>query len=148
MPNIAKLPKGPKKGQKKTSEPIHLSGDVHVNNLTGNVSAAGVAQKLRINPSDLSVKITGLNDPIENDVKLAFVVEDPTNRGPKATPGTITLKGKADLFDGDKINLAKAQVDEKLNLADVNLAALNPFLAIAKVELELGGVAAGRWTLG
>lgn len=148
VPNIAKLPKASKKKEQKTSEPIHLSGDVHVNNMTGNVSAAGVAQKLRINPSDLSVKITGLNDPIDNDVKLAFVVEDPTNRGPKATPGTITLKGKADLFDQDKFDLAKAQVDEKLNLADVNLAALNPFLAIAKVELELGGVAAGAVDVG
>jgi len=116
--------------------------------MTGNVTAAGVAQKLRINPSDLSVNITGLNDPIDNDVKLAFVVEDPTNRGPQATPGTITLKGKADLFDQDKFALAKAQVDEKLNLADVNLAALNPFLAIAKVELELGGVAAGAVDVG
>ena len=43
VPNIAKLPKGPKnKDQQKTPQPIHLSGDVHVNNLTGRVSAAGV----------------------------------------------------------------------------------------------------------
>jgi hypothetical protein len=75
-------------------------------------------------------------------VRLAFVVEDPANRGGSSTPpGLITLKGKADLFDQDQFKLEAAE--EKLNLADVNLAAANPFLAMAKLELALAGVASG-----
>jgi hypothetical protein len=144
MPNIAKVAKGKKKrAPKASSAPMEISGDIHVNNMTGNVTAAGMAQRVHINPSNLSVVLTGLNDPIKNDIQLAFTVEDPAHPNTPARPGSIVLSGVADLFDQDKLRLDTASVKEQLKLADVDVAAANPFLAIAQLKLTLAGLANG-----
>ena len=140
-PNVAKVAKASKKKQKPPSaESTKISGDIHINNMTGNVTAAGVAQKLHINPSNIALNIKGLNDPIENDIQLAFNVEDPAR---PSTPGSIHLNGVADLFDNGKLRLDTATIKEQLKIADVDLAAVNPFLAIAKLKLNLGGLTNG-----
>jgi hypothetical protein len=144
MPNVVKVAKGKKKrAAKPSSAPIQISGDIHVNNMTGNVTAAGMPQRVHINPSNLSVVLTGLNDPIKNDIQLAFTVEDPTHPNAPARPGSIVLSGMADLFDQDKLRLDTASVKEQLKLADVDVAAANPFLAIGQLKLTLAGLANG-----
>src|SRR4051812_33014302 len=144
MPNIAKVAKGKKnRAAKPSSSPMEISGDIHVNNMTGKVTAAGMAQRVHINPSNLSIVLTGLNDPIKNDIQLAFSVEDPTHPNTPPHPGSIVLNGTADLFDHDKLRLDIASAKEQLKLANVDVAAVNPFLAIAQLKLTLAGLANG-----
>ena len=135
VPNIAKFLKPSNK--KPSNEPLKISGDIHVNNMTGKVTSAALAQVLHIDPSNLSVKITGLNDPIENDIQLAFNVEDHSKAGP-SVPGSISLVGQADLFDKDALRLDLASGKEKLTLSNVDVAAVNAFLGagVAAVEPE------------
>jgi hypothetical protein len=143
-PNIAKVAKGKKKrAPKAASSPMEISGDIHVNNMTGNVTAAGMTQKVHINPSNLSIVLTGLNDPIKNDIQLAFSVDDPTHPGAASRPGSLALTGTADLFDQDKLRLDTATAKEQLKLVNVDFAAANPFLAIAQLKLTLAGLANG-----
>jgi len=145
--NIVKVAKGRKKRPPKpASEPMEISGDIHVNNMTGNVTAAGMSQKLHINPSNLAIVLKGLNDPIENNIQLAFAGGGSTKAGAAATPGSIVLVGVADVFDKGKLRLDTASVKEQLKLANVDVAAVNPFLAIAKANLVLAGMATARWT--
>jgi hypothetical protein len=145
VPNVVKVAKGKKKkATKPAATPMEISGDIHVNNLTGNVTTAGSAQKVHINPSNLSVLLKGLNEPIENDIQLAFTVEDGGKPAGGGTAGAIALVGTADLFEGGKLRLDTAKAKEQLKLKDVNLAGLNPLLAIGKPKaLELAGLANG-----
>lgn len=141
VPNIAKLLKPSNK--KPSTEPLKLSGDIHVNNMTGKVTSAVLAQVLHIEPSNLSVKITGLNDPIENDIQLVFKVEDHSKAGPSIL-GSTSLVGHADLFDKDALRLDLASGKEKLTLSNVDVAAVNPFLALASLQLNVSGIANGE----
>src|SRR5207245_861157 len=98
-----------------------------------------------INPSNLAVVLTGLNDPIKNDIQLAFTVEDPARPGAVVRPGAIALNGTADLFENGKLRLDTASAKEQLKLSDVDVAAANPFLAIAQLKLTLAGLANGTF---
>jgi len=140
VPNISKVFKPSK--NKAASEPLKLSGDIHVNNMTGKVTSAGLPQILHIQPSNLSVKITSLDDPIDNDIQLAFKVEDPS-RAAVSVPGSITLVGQADLFDKGVVHLDRATAKEQLTLTNVDVAAVNPFLALASLRLNVTGIASG-----
>ena len=144
-PNVAKVAKAKKATTESKAEgkPVEISGDIHVNNLTGVVTAEGLPQRLRINPSNLTVSFTSLNEPIDNDIQLSFTVEDPSKPATVAKPGTLALVGTADLLDGGKVRLDRASVKEKLTLASLNTAVVNPFLAAMKRPLLLGGVADG-----
>ncbi len=143
LEKLAKASDEPKAAHKSSKSAIKVSGDIHIKQMIGAVSAAGVSQKLRINPSDIAVSLTGLNEAIKNDIKLAFTVEDAggtASANPAGAPGTITIVGEVDA--------AKKHLKEKLALAGVNLSAANPILAMVarsagQPGLTIGGMADG-----
>ncbi|HYE20503.1 MAG TPA: hypothetical protein VEA69_18795 [Tepidisphaeraceae bacterium] len=146
--NLARLAKESKK--EKPTEPVKLAGEIRIKGMVGKVSADQVAQVLRILPSDVTVKITGLDQPIAHDVKLALAVEQggtsasgaTAGAGAQGKPGTITLRGD---FDPKTVRFS-----EDLALAGVDLAALNPLLAIGRTgpaPVRLTGVADGALKL-
>ncbi|MEZ0264493.1 MAG: hypothetical protein ACAI43_07190 [Phycisphaerae bacterium] len=128
--NLARLAKVSKKD--KPSEPVKLAGEIRIKGMVGKVSADQVTQVLCILPSDVTVKITGLDHPIAHDVKLALAVEQGTGSASGATQvagargktGTITLVGEADPKN--------VRFKEKLTVADIDLSILNPLLAMGR----------------
>lgn len=134
--NLARLLKPT---EKKESKPLQLSADLRINQMTGTVTKAGLAQTLRIKPSDIALTIKDLNQPIDNNINLAFAVEDSANPQ-QATPGSISIAGTADLLENDRFDLAKLAVKETIKLTAVNVAAINPFLT----GLKIAGLANGQ----
>ena len=136
--NFEKLPKAPGKPAASKAESNgelpSVSGKVTVN-FRGTVEAAGL-QTVHIDPSTAVINIPDINKPIADDVKLAFHVGE-------ETPGTVTLAGTVDAVQNNKLDLDQLAADQKINIANVNLAAAGPFLKQAKVDAQLGGVANG-----
>lgn len=114
-----------------------LKGTVTVSNLRGRIVTPDVSQPFHIEPSKLSVTIDDINGPIRHDIKLGCRAGD----GPL---GTIQISGEIDLIEGNKVDLSQLAVDGKVSLAGIEVAAVNPFLKLAGVELIAKGVVGGN----
>ena len=112
-------------------KPLDVRGHFSVNRLRGFILDQRAGEPIIIAPeSSMSIRINTMKDPIENALVLVYRV------GNNGLPGTIKLGGT--LQNGEQAN-----IDEKLELAAVSLAAMNPFLAMAGHKITLGGVANG-----
>jgi hypothetical protein len=141
-PNYAKLAKetaGKKKNAREPSQ-VEVSGDFHVENMTGTITAANVSQKVYIRPSTIDASLTSLNAPIKHDVRMVFAVDN-------SAPGTLSSSGEIDLLRNGKVDENALKMKQTLGLSGVDLAILNPFLAMAKNDLKLGGIANGMLDL-
>src|SRR5688572_2334808 len=108
-----------------------VSGKVTVNIDQGTVETPD-APPVHVGKSTVLVNITDINQPISNDVKLAFRVGD-------QQPGTVTAVGTVDVADGNQLNIEKLVADQKVALSNVDLGA-----AAALVPgVQLGGVSNG-----
>ena len=91
---------------------------------------------VEIKPSTVNAKLDGINRPIENDAKLAFAVAG-------TDAGTLTASGTLDAIENNQIDLAALKADEKVSTNGINLAALQPLLARAGLDLTAAGTLDG-----
>ncbi len=91
---------------------------------------------VEIKPSTVNAKLDGINQPIENDAKLAFAVAG-------TDAGTLTASGTLDAIENNQIDLAALKADEKVSTNGINLAALQPLLARAGLDLTAAGTLDG-----
>ncbi|HTL29568.1 MAG TPA: hypothetical protein VL282_10105, partial [Tepidisphaeraceae bacterium] len=131
--NFAKLAKqtpGVKHEPKeKTTEPSKLpdvTGDFAID-ARGTIVAPN-QPVVHLNSSQINAKVTNINDPIEQDAKLEIQVEN-------GKPGTIQVAGTVDAIDNNIVDTKKLVADEKVMLANLDVAAANPFLVASKVSL-------------
>lgn len=136
-------PDEPKKPDDPSDDDVpDLSGKITVSELKGSIfHGEGGPAVMVIQPSDLVVDIPDINGMISNDVRLAF--------GPSgAQPGTLTLAGTVDAIEGKQIAVDQLAADQKLALANVDLAALAPILKLAGLDATLTGIANGAMVVG
>ncbi|MGB7158125.1 MAG: hypothetical protein WBD40_08670 [Tepidisphaeraceae bacterium] len=125
------------KPEEETGELPHFSGKVTIKELRGSIFKAGGGPALMvIKPSDIIVDVPDSNGPISNDIKLAF-------SSAEGKTGTISLAGSVDVIENNKLAVEQMTADQKLALADVDFAALEPILQMARVDATLAGVANG-----
>ena len=119
------------KKEGESSKPMDLQGHFTVNRLRGFIQDQRAGEPIIIAPeSSMSVKINTLAEPIGNSLLLVYRV------GINGLPGTIKIGGTAQTGE-------RGNIDEKLELSSVSLAALNPLLAMAGKKLEFGGIVNG-----
>lgn len=115
-----------------------IRGNVTIRNLTATVEGAAIGTPIRVDSSDLSVKIPSLaNAPITADVKLVV-------RRDNTAPGTITVKGDAQAIFAGVVDVNKLTANQVVTLSGVDLGTVSPFLAASGVSLA--GVAEGSIT--
>jgi hypothetical protein len=121
--------------KEKSKAPPDVSGDIHVNRLRALVHDQRTNQTIIVTPeSGLTLKLKGLAEPIENAVAIVLRI------GSDGAPGSLKLNGVAKLDSGGG---GLQSADEKLEVTALPLQGANPFLALAREELQIGGVANG-----
>jgi hypothetical protein len=139
--NLAKIGKG---GGGEVTIPA-LSGKVTIKAMTGTIQGEAVGRPIRIEPSDIVVKIADLRDkPIENDIKLMIKRDG----GGTGGAGMVTLVGSSQVIFAGKIEAGKLTAGQKLGITNFDLGTLAPVLAMAGVKLELAGEAGGTLDVG
>ncbi len=129
-----------------TTEPAdeglpQVSGNVKINDFRGTIVLLGQQrQTVEIEPSNIALAIPDLNQPIENAVNLALRVG-------QGTVGSISLAGKVDAVENNRVDVDKLSADQKLSISSIDLASLEPLLRMAGQELVMGGVANGSLNL-
>ncbi len=137
--------KGGAKKAKSESKLPEVTGNITVN-YRGTIDGPGVAEVVHIEPSTAVVKITDINQPISDDIKLVY-------RAGESTPATISVAGVVDAIQNNQVvdfakDLTKLSADQKLQLTNVDLATAKPFLNKQDSEaMQLGGIANGTLTL-
>jgi hypothetical protein len=119
-----------------STEPVSLpdlKGKVIVD-LKGKVEQAK-GPTVFVNAVKLDTTITDVNQPLTPSAVIEMKV------GEEGQTGTIKLDGTVDAFDKNELALQKLAADLKLNIANIDLSAANPFLASAQAILH--GVANG-----
>lgn len=110
-----------------------FKGNITIKSLTATIQGDRIGSPIRIDPSDLSVRIPSLaNAPVTTDLKLV-VRRD--NSPPGSPPGIITVKGDAQAIFGGAIDAAKLTANQTVTLSGVDLGAVSPFLAASGVTL-------------
>ena len=104
--------------------------------LGGSVEGAGVPAPITIDPSTIVLNIPDINQPITNDIKLAYRVGN-------AKPSAISVIGSIDAVENGEIDLATVKntlkAQQKIALQDVDLSAAS---AVVK-DAEIGGIVNG-----
>jgi hypothetical protein len=137
-PQASKAPSPPSPASSGPSGPLpQVRGTITVNNLQGTVVAAGAPQPLHIDPSNATIDIPDIDQPIKNTLHLAYHTGD-------LPPGTIDLAGTVDAVSNRQVDLKQLAADETLTIAGARLDALSPLLRMAKVDLTPSGVANGQ----
>jgi hypothetical protein len=139
---VTKAPEPAKGGESKLPD---LKGKVVVSGARATVTYHPPAGQQPIPPiqldnGDVTVTIPDINSPITNDVKLAYRVG-------QSPPGTISVSGTVDAIENNVVNVDKLAADEKVTLAQVDLAAAEPFLQSPDAKTTLSGVADGTLQL-
>ncbi len=119
----------------------NIKGKLTVNILGGSVTGAGVPAPITIEPSTVLLDIPDVNQPIQDNIKLAYRLGD-------AKPSTISVSGTVDAVEGGKVDLktidSKLKAQQKIALDNVDLGAATPILKKSLGEdAELGGIASG-----
>lgn len=114
----------------------NLSGRITVN-LRGTIAGDGVPTPVHIEPGSTAIlNIPSINSPIDDKINLKFRTGD-------NPPGTLDLAGTVAAVQNNRVNIEKLTADQKLQVAAVNLDALNGLLKALGVDLQLGGVSNG-----
>jgi hypothetical protein len=130
----AKAPDGPTSSA--GDELPNVSGRITVN-LRGTIAGDGVPTPVHIEPGSTALlNIPNINSPIDNTVKLKFRVGD-------EQPGALDLAGKIAAVKNNRLNTENLVADQKLQVARVNLAALNGILKSLGQDVQLGGLSNG-----
>ncbi|CAN5405756.1 hypothetical protein BH10PLA1_BH10PLA1_00080 [soil metagenome] len=116
-----RAPASPKEPAEATKVP-NLSGDFKLVNGSGTVMQEGQPDALFITAIDGEVKITDINQPIENSLEVAMKV------GYSGKPGKIAVKGKASAVHNNVVDLNTANVDETVTLTSIDVPAAAPFI--------------------
>jgi hypothetical protein len=114
-----------------------FSGKITVNHLSGTVHHPSMPAPLEIEPSSLVLNIPDSNQPIENDIKLAYRI------GQNAV-GTITASGKIDLIENNRVQLDKLSGDEAITLAGISMAPVGAIMSSPQAKTTIAGVANGQ----
>ena len=117
-----------------------VRGTIKVTNFAAAISAANVPEELQIRPSNVTVTIPSINEPIKNDLYLVYRVG-------QSPEGTIKLVGSVKAIENQQVNIDKLDAAEALQLVGVDVAALSPFLQMAKLDLQTKGVVNGQLDL-
>ena len=119
----------------------NVTGDITVN-YRGTVEGEGVGpQAIYIDASTLTAKITSINDPINETLKMVYRIGS-------GAAGTIGLAGTAKIAENNQLlPPQKMSASQKLDLADVNLGAAVPFLKMAHMDAQAAGIANGSLQL-
>ena len=91
---------------------------------------------VEIKPSTLTANLAGINSPIENDAKIAFAIGG-------ADAGTLAASGTIDAIENNQIDLGQLKADQKISTQKINLAALQPLLTRAGLDLTAAGTLDG-----
>ncbi len=89
-----------------------------------------------LDPSDVTVDIPDINQPIANKATVAYHVGN-------AAPGTIALEGTVDAIENNVVNVDQLKADQTLQIAGTDLAAAAPFLNSPTQTITLAGIANG-----
>ncbi|HEX8524960.1 MAG TPA: hypothetical protein VF669_22105 [Tepidisphaeraceae bacterium] len=133
----------------KPGEPSKLpnvSGNVTVK-YRGTIDGPGVPEVIHLDPSTAIVKISDINQPITDDIRLVY-------RLGNNAPATVSLAGTIDAIENNLVlqDPTKMVADQRLQLANVDLAAAGPFVNPKKGQAttqptEMGGIANGEIVL-
>lgn len=138
--NLERLPKttssGPKPASQGETRLPDVSGKLTLNIQQGTIEGAGVAKPIHVQPSTAVVHITDINQPIQNEVKLAYNVEG-------GATSTIEARGTVDAIKNNVVSLETLSAGQKVSLANVNLAAVEPFLKTMGADTRLAGLVSG-----
>jgi hypothetical protein len=132
--NAAK-PSAPSAGGGNTRLP-QVRGTIVVNNLQGTILVAGAPEPLHIDPSNMKIEIAGIDQPIKNNVLLAY-------HAGNLPPGTIELTGTIGAISNRQVDLKQLTADETLTIAGARLEVLSPLLRMAGIDLTTEGSANG-----
>ncbi|MBC8106071.1 MAG: hypothetical protein H7Z14_05740, partial [Anaerolineae bacterium] len=118
-----------------------ISGKLTVNVLGGSVEGEGVPAPIAIDPSTIVLNIPDINQPITNDIKLAYRVGD-------SKPSAISMNGSIDAVENGKVDLEKVQqtlkAQQKIVLANVDLAGASPMLKKSLgADADVAGIVGG-----
>ena len=117
------------------SSPLRMN--LHVHRPRGMMTDARINDSVVIEPtSDVVLKITGPNEPIQNAITLVFRVGS-------GTPGTIKLNGSVSAGASASADLSNPDTNETIELIAVPLAGVGPLLSLAGQSVTLDGTADG-----
>lgn len=74
-----------------------------------------------LDSGDIKINIPDINSAIQNDAKLVVRFGD-------TPPGTISVAGTVDAIENNVVDVEKLTADQKLEIANTNLSAAEPFL--------------------
>ncbi|WP_428937897.1 hypothetical protein [Fontivita pretiosa] len=114
-----------------------ISGKLTINIHQGTLEGPAGAPPVHVDPSSVVVNIPDINRPIENAVKLAYHV------GNDERKSTIEISGTVDAIENNLPNIEQLVASLKISLANVQLAAAEPFLRKIWEDVKLAGVLNG-----
>ncbi len=124
---------------KTASQPLAVKGDISITGISGTFVAVGVPDGvLNIDPSNIAIKLDGLDKPITSDVSLKF-------RGKSGPAGVLATRGTVLLPSGASTAVS---ADQTLTLSGLDLSAFAPLTAISMPgqKLDLTGIGNGTLT--
>jgi len=107
-----------------------------VGDIRGTIETEGLPP-LFLTDGRINVKVTGINDPIQHDIKLVMNVAG-------GKPGTVAITGSIDAVDNGQVNLEKLKANPTLTLSEIDLASMAPFLKLAGLDLTVAGRTDGK----
>ncbi|MCC6422368.1 MAG: hypothetical protein IT447_02730 [Phycisphaerales bacterium] len=134
-PSIQTPSKSGSEGEK--SALPNVKGTIKIENPTGTVVAAGIAEVLTLNGGSITIQIPSLDGQITDEIKLLCAVGD-------RPEGTIALAGTVNLLEKGEFNPQALKADQKLTIQKLDTAAVTPFLKLAGVDLKLAGMTDGQ----
>jgi hypothetical protein len=145
--NLQRLPKGPRLPRPESPEPARLpdvTGKFMVN-LQGTITAPGVSPQpdepakpvvVNVDPSTAVVTITDINTPFQTDVKLRYRVND-------GEPSVLEASGTVGAIRNNLVDVKQLVAGQKVSLANVDLAAVEPFLKTLGADTRVAGIVNG-----
>jgi hypothetical protein len=114
-----------------------VKGTIKIENPTGTVVAAGIPEVLKLNGGSITIEVPSLDGQITDQIKLRCAVGD-------RPEGTIALAGTVNAMEKGEFNPQAVKVDQKLEIENLDAAAVTPFLKLAGVDLKLAGMTDGQ----
>ncbi|HEY7088698.1 MAG TPA: hypothetical protein VH518_11455 [Tepidisphaeraceae bacterium] len=140
--NLEKLPKAksaaaPKPPTQQQVKVPDVSGKITINIAQGTIEGEGVKEPIHVEPSTAVVTISDINQPIQNQVKLAYHVGD------SGATSTVQAQGTVQAIKNNILDIPNLSAGQNIALSNVNLAAAEPFLKALGEDTRLAGLMSG-----